>query len=122
MADEWTLSGDEVEAFTEESHNVCRVAAVREPRFSDWGVCAYSDASPAMGGGFCHFLWFPDRSSLLDFVKRLLVFLNPGPVSHDPGLVLKKTKAIVADIERGVIEMRVAEVRLNKALKEFSQI
>src|SRR5262249_18270473 len=103
--EESSLSPEEAEALMEEARQACQVAAEHAPEPSSWGMCVYGDAPPAIGGGIPVFLWFADRAAMLDFVKRLLTFLNPGPAGVDWGPVAASVRPIVDAIERSEIPL-----------------
>jgi hypothetical protein len=95
----------------------------RETCRSDWGLFAYGDAPPAIGGGFGAFQWFSTQVEMLDFVKRHLTFLNPGLSGIDPGRVAREVQELVDSLGQSPSAevLETARLRLNHILKTFSQ-
>jgi hypothetical protein len=122
MAEEWSMSREEAEALMEEAREAGSAASEHTPTPETWGMYVYGDASPAIGGGVGVFLWFTNRAQMLDYVKRLLTFMSPGPASVDWGRVATNVRSIVRAVEEGHISLETGQIRLNKALKQFSQI
>ena len=121
MAEEW-MSPEEIETLEEQARQGCINATERVPTPSDWGFFAYGDAPPAIGGGAGAFLWFSDRSAMLDYVRRFMIFMLPGPMNADWAAVSDAVHAIVDAVERSEIQLETGMIRLNKALKSFSQL
>jgi hypothetical protein len=49
----------------------------REVDPTDYGFCAYGDASPAIGGGMPWFYWFESKDAMIAAVRDHGLFLNP---------------------------------------------
>ncbi|MFM1800692.1 MAG: hypothetical protein RJA81_44 [Planctomycetota bacterium] len=87
-----------------------------------WGFFSYGDASPAIGGGGGVFMWFPNRNSMLDFIRDTLPYSPPGLCGLDWDKVASNTKVITDNMKSGVINDIEGIERLNEVLKTFSQI
>jgi hypothetical protein len=124
MVENGTMSTDEYRRRVKEAATVGMPAVNASPRVGDWGLFAYSDALPTVGGGAGLFHWFETKAQLLDFVKRHLTFASPGHADIDPGRVAFEAEELVnamgADPDAEQMEM--TRLVLNRALRTFTQI
>lgn len=87
-----------------------------------WGFFSYGDAPPAIGGGTGVFVWFPDRISMLEFIKETLPYSPPGQYGLDWDEVAKNTATIIENMKVGSVTDCDGIRSLNEVLKTFSQI
>ena len=116
------FSGDELNTLAEESEKKGDEHYFHIPESSTWGICAYGDASGAIGGGVQAFLWFVSKEDMFDYIGRLLPHSAPGPASADLTKICQTTIHIVSKWSDGEITMESALSQLNIALKRHSQI
>lgn len=91
----------------------------REPRPTDWGFCAYGDASPAIGGGMPWFYWFENEQAMLAALREHAAYLNPPPSDRS----VEDLQSAVADILSFDVRFPddAVRARLNEALQNASQ-
>lgn len=98
-------------------------SAAAKPRRSKraWGLYVYSDAPPIIcGSGKGHFLWFPTRRAMADFVRLYLAWFHPGPSSMEESDIAAEVQRIVqSHREDQLEEMRCA---LNEFMRCLWQI
>ena len=95
MVESWTMSTDEYRRRVKEAANAGMPAVNADPQPHAWGLFAYSDAPPTVGGAAGLFHWFKTKAQLLDFVKRHLTFASPGHSDIDPGRVAFETEQLM---------------------------
>jgi hypothetical protein len=122
--EDWTISEDEWDERREKTQDIGIAMLNREPCRSDWGLFAYGDAPPAIGGGFGLFQWFSTQVEMLDYVKRHLTFMNPGLSSIDPGRVAHEVQELVKSLGQNPSAevLETARLPLNHILQTFSQV
>ena len=86
------------------------------------GFFSYSDASPGIGGGSGHFLWFDSYHNLYQFLADYFVVLAPGRLDLDHEKVYENVAEIIKELAAGEIPPQKAIQEINKAGKHFSQI
>ena len=87
------------------------VSSGAPPEDCEWGFFSYGDAPPAIGGGVGMFTWFPDRASMLDFIKHTL-----------PYNIAEKAAAVVEKLKLGSINDLDGIKELNEVLVTCSQL
>jgi len=92
-----------------------------KPGPATWGFYHYDDAAPAQMGSIGAFLWFPSRPAMLSFLTKYLPYVN-GPRDGDPAAVSESVAGIVKQVQEREIDDKAAVRRLNRKLKDYSQI
>lgn len=98
------------------------VSSGAPPDDCEWGFFSYGDAPPAIGGGVGMFSWFPDRTSILEFIEHTLPYFPPGQSNLDPDEIAENTAAVVERLRLGTISDLDGIKELNEALVTCSHL
>ena len=116
------MSDDNLQARIEQAEENWQSAAQGNPGDNNWGFFSYGDAPGGIGGGVGMFIWFPDRTEMLDFIANTLPYSPPGSSDIDWEAVASQTVAITDELKSGAINDEIGIDRLNEVLRTFSQV
>jgi hypothetical protein len=115
------MTKDNLQEKIEIANSLWETAVSVPEKVNWWGFYAYGDAPGAIGGGFGSFIWFDQRSDMLEFIAQVLPYSPPGRSDLDWGNVAQETAAIVEQMSTQEIDDQAAVSQLNSALASFSQ-
>jgi hypothetical protein len=92
-----------------------------EPSAGSYGIFSFDDGPGYAGGGMGTFIWFPNRSAMLAFVRDHLAFFGAG--GHEAVEALDaKVGRVVTKLQAGETDDRKAIRAINRILKGFEKI
>src|SRR5215475_1904288 len=120
--EQWTIPEEESVRRAVFAQAAAEGAAKPPKTRKSWGLFAYGDAPPGIGGRIGSFLWFSSRSRLFEFVGEHLTFFAPGRSDIDPGRVAAEVNRIARRMEKRSVGLPAGIRLLNRTLRHFSQI
>lgn len=114
------MTEEELEQRVEQANTNWESATQGDPKDFTWGFFSYGDGPAGMGFG--SFAWFPDRTSMFDFIANTLPYSPGGQATRDWHVVASDTSRIVEQLKAGQLSDREGITQLNAVLWSFSRI
>jgi hypothetical protein len=118
------MSEDSIRAIMEQAVLNWQAAVHGNPGKNTWGFYSYHQ-SYGITGGFGSFIWFTDRSSMLDFFTTSLPYTTADCSTHNPEEIAEialRINDIIKEMKSGVVDDETAVLRLNEVLQSHIQI